>query len=269
MKTKQMKPQKQSNNVKTKKPIRFVAAGDNHGDMADPEALGALFAFCKDYKPDVRIALGDCFDFRSLRRGVGNDAESAESLKSDIDAGLDFLNKYRPDVYLFGNHEARLDALISTSGSAIVRDYCHDVKDEIIRGARKAGAKTIIPYHAEKGVYRLGPVAFIHGYAYGNNATTEQGRHYADRGGALIHGHTHNLAQINLTKHEGGVAFSAGCLCRKEEMDYASHRLATSRWGSGFAAGWIDGDDWKVFLVHKVGGRWIWQSDLTIWTPPK
>jgi hypothetical protein len=155
MKTKQTKPQKQSNNLKIKKPLRFVAAGDNHGDMADPEALGALFAFCKDYKPDVRIALGDCFDFRSLRRGVGNDAESAESLKADIDAGLDFLNKYRPDVYLFGNHEARLDSLISTSGSAIVRDYCSDVKDGIIRGARKAGAKTILPYHAEKGVYRL------------------------------------------------------------------------------------------------------------------
>jgi hypothetical protein len=65
------------------------------------------------------------------------------------------------------------------------------------------------------------------------------------------------------------VAFSAGCLCRKEEMHYASHRIATSRWGSGFAAGWIDGDDWKVFLVHKVGGRWIWQSDLKVWTPPK
>lgn len=248
-------------------PIKFVAAGDNHGDMADPEALSALWEFCKDYKPDVRVHLGDCFDFRSLRRGVGNDAESAESLKDDIEAGIDFLNKFKPTVYLLGNHEARLDSLINNSGSAIVRDYCQDVKDNIIRSAKKAGAKTVLNYHAEKGVYRLGPVAFVHGYAHGLNATAEQGRHYADRGGALLHGHTHNFSQINLTKHEGGVAFSCGCLCQKEAMTYASHRLATSRWGSGFAAGWIDGNDWKVFLVHKVGGKWIWQTGLRVFIP--
>ena len=61
-------------------PIRFVAFGDNHGDMADDEATDALCEFIKDYKPTVRVHLGDCFDFRSLRRGVGNDAEGAESV---------------------------------------------------------------------------------------------------------------------------------------------------------------------------------------------
>jgi hypothetical protein len=72
-----------------------------------------------------------------------------------------------------------------------------------------------------------------------------------------------------LTKAEGGAAFSAGCLCQKDAMAYASHRLATSRWGSGFAAGWVDGTDWKVWLVHKVGKSWIWQTDLRIYTPKK
>lgn len=62
------------------KPIRFVFASDSHGDMNDPEALDALWEFCKDYKPEVRVAGGDHFDFRSLRRGVGtSDAESGES----------------------------------------------------------------------------------------------------------------------------------------------------------------------------------------------
>jgi len=124
-----------------------------------------------------------------------------------------------------------------------------------------------LPYHAEKGVFRLGNVAFIHGYAHGLNATAEQGKHYADRGGALIHGHTHTLAQVNLTKAEGGAAFSAGCLCQKDAMAYASHRLATSRWGSGFAAGWVDGQDWKVWLVHRVGKKWVWTTDLKVYTP--
>ena len=250
-------------------PIRFVAFGDNHGDMADPEAVDALCEFIKDYKPTVRVHLGDCFDFRSLRRGAGNDAEGAESLLADLEAGEEFLKRTKPTVYLWGNHEHRADNLMHSSGSALVRDYCADLRERINRSAKAAGAKTILPYHAEKGVYRLGPVAFVHGYAHGINATPEQGKHYADRGGALIHGHTHTLSQVNLTKAEGGAAFSAGCLCQKEAMAYASHRLATSRWGSGFAAGWVDGTDWKVWLVHKVGKSWIWQTDLRIYTPKK
>jgi hypothetical protein len=252
------------------KTTRFVYAADSHGDKADPEALEALWAFCKDYlRPgDVRVAGGDHFDFRALRRGVGQgDAESGESLKADIDAGKDFLRRFRPTVYLWGNHEHRLDNLIGSSGSAMVRDYCQDIKDDINATARGAGAKTILPYHAEKGVYRLGPVAFIHGYAHGENATVKQGLHYAQHGGALIHGHTHTLASIALTQHGSGNAFSAGCLCLKEEMGYADHRLATARWGSGFVAGWVDGRDYKAHLIHKVGRRWVWSADLTFFTP--
>ena len=92
-------------------PTRFVAFGDNHGDMADDNAVEALVEFIKDYKPTVRVHLGDCFDFRSLRRGVGNDAEGAESLIADIEAGEDFLERTKPTVYLMGNHEHRATAL--------------------------------------------------------------------------------------------------------------------------------------------------------------
>ena len=110
-------------------------------------------------------------------------------------------------------------------------------------------------------------IAFRNGYAHGANATVLQGLHYATYGGALIHGHTHNLASIALTKHGGGNAFSAGCLCLKDQMAYATHRLAHSRWGSGFVAGWVDGDNYKAWLVHKVGDRWVWTSQLTFWKP--
>jgi hypothetical protein len=253
--------------MSTNKPIRFIAVGDNHGDMVDEESFLAVQQFIKDYKPTVRVHLGDCFDFRSLRRGVGNDAESAESLKADTEAGIAFLNMIKPTVYLWGNHEARLDNFITNSGSAIHRDYAQDLKDKINQAARKAGAKIILPYHADKGIYRLGPVAFGHGYSHGTNAVTQQGVHYADMGGGFICGHVHRLEQVNLQKHGGGAAYSAGCLCRTSEMLYSSMRLATSRHGLGFAYGYVAGSDWKVWLAHKVGDNWVWQSDLNIWSP--
>lgn len=253
--------------AKDRKPIKFIAAGDSHGDMIDWEAADALREFLADYRPEVRVCLGDAFDFRALRRGVDG-KERQESIMEDIDAGLHFLTKIlRPTVYLYGNHEDRLDAIISSELDATRREAVQSIKDRINREVRKAGCKTILPYHAEQGVWKLGPVTYIHGYAHGVNATTVQGQHYCSPGGALIHGHTHNLASISLTQHGSGNAFSAGCLCRKADMTYSKNRLATSRWGSGWVAGWVDGDNYKAFLVHKVGKRWIWSSDLRVYTP--
>ena len=93
---------------------KFIFASDSHGDMADPEALSALYEFTKDFKPDVKVAGGDHYDFRSLRKGVGSDKEGAESLQLDIEAGEDFFAKWKPSVYLWGNHEHRLDSMQAT-----------------------------------------------------------------------------------------------------------------------------------------------------------
>ena len=52
------------------KPIKFVFASDSHGDMACEESLQAFYAYCKDFKPDLRIAGGDHYDLRSPRQGA-------------------------------------------------------------------------------------------------------------------------------------------------------------------------------------------------------
>lgn len=249
--------------------IKFVACGDNHGDNGDSESIAALQAYCKDFKPDQRIHLGDCFDLRALRQGIGSgDAESGESLQADLEQGIDFLRAYKPDVYLWGNHEHRLDRLITSSSSALIRDYCQDIKDRINREARQAGAKKILPYHYSRGVHRLGAIAFVHGYAHGLNAVSLQGQHYAQAGGALVCGHIHRLESVALQRDKGGQAFSAGCLCDKSP-GYASARLGTSRWGSGWVAGYVQGNDWKIWLCHKVGDRWFFQTDFKLWEPKR
>ncbi|MEY3391660.1 MAG: hypothetical protein RLZZ322_508, partial [Verrucomicrobiota bacterium] len=27
--------------------------------------------------------------------------------------------------------------------------------------------------------------------------------------------------------------------------------------------------DWKVWLVHRVGSKWVWTTDLKVYTPKK
>jgi hypothetical protein len=52
-------------------------------------------------------------------------------------------------------------------------------------------------------------------------------------------------------------------------MEYAANYLGTARWNNGFIAGWFSGNDWKAWIIHRIGDQWLWQSDLTVWTPPK
>jgi len=240
---------------------RFVAFGDNHGDMVDKDSMDALLTFIKDFKPTVRIHLGDNIDFRAIRKGASN-KEADESVKADLQAGCDFLLATRPTVWHFGNHENRIHEVIHNSHDQNKVDQYQDYLDDMKRAARQAGCKVILPYHYEKGIYRLGPVTTFHGMKAGLRATEEQGNHFVQAGGVFIHGHTHNLASATLTKYLSGMAFSAGCLCDIKKMSYAHGRLATSRWANGFVAGFVSGDKCKVFQIHKLGDKWVWPTDF-------
>lgn len=241
------------------KTIRFVAVGDNHGDMVDEHCFNGLKQFLVDFKPHHRIHLGDCFDFRSIRRGVSvHDREGGESLKADIEAGEAFIRMFRPTAFLYGNHEDRLDQLIHGSSNALVRDYAESVNDKLRQVLRKNGCKDIYSYHADLGVHRVGPVAFVHGYSCHQNAVAGHAQHFSVPGGATIMGHIHSIQQANAAKHGGCVGFSGGCLCRIEDMSYAKRFLGTSKWGNGWVYGIIRGNEWKVWQCHKVANKWLY-----------
>ena len=75
------------------KPIKFVAAGDIHGDEQDSGTVKALLSFCADYRPDLVVNIGDNCDFRAIRRGA-DDTDQASSLQKDWDEGEDFIRAF-------------------------------------------------------------------------------------------------------------------------------------------------------------------------------
>lgn len=248
----------------------FLCVGDNHGDMCDPEAFSGLKEFIKDFKPQHRIHLGDCFDFRSLRRGVSStDSESHESLVDDIECGVEFIEAMKPTAFLYGNHEDRLHQMQVGSSIGAIRDYAGDLDIKIKSILRRNGCKTILPYHADKGFYRLGPITAVHGYTCGVRAVQEHAIHYGEVGGAVIMGHIHSIQQTNAKRHGGVVGFSGGCMCKKDEMDYAKNRLATSMWGLGWTYGVIEGNEWKVWQAHRFNDGWIWTNEIRTWKHPR
>jgi hypothetical protein len=244
----------------------FVAVGDNHGDKCDPIAFEGFKQFLKEFKPQHRVHLGDCFDFRSLRRGVSsNDNESHESLYEDVESGIEFIEAMKPTVFLYGNHEDRLAQLYNNSSSGVVRDYANDLDQKIKSNLKTLGCKKIYPYHADLGVHRIGPISFVHGYTCNRYAIEEHATHYGTAGGAVIMGHIHRIGSANAKKHGGVVGFSGGCMCLKKEMEYAKNRLATSQWGLGWTYGVIEGNEWKVWQAHRFNDGWIWTTEIKTW----
>jgi hypothetical protein len=241
---------------------KFIAVGDNHGDMVDEAVAKEFFKFCSDFDPQHRIHLGDCFDFRSIRRGASG-REEDESLFYDIKAGKEFIERYEPTAFLYGNHEDRLSQIISSSTNGMVLDYVSSIDSDIRNHLKKHGCRKIYDYHAHDGVHTLGPVKFVHGYTCGQNAVEEHARHYCVPEGAVVMGHLHRIEQVCAKRHGGAVGFSGGCLCKKGEMEYAKNRLATSKWGSGWLYGFVEGQNWKIWQAHKVGKKFIYShADL-------
>jgi len=75
--------------------------------------MRAFWAFMSVWKPEIRVAGGDHFDFRHLRAKAG-EGERYESGQLDFQHGLDFLRKFKPTHVAWGNHDDRAWQLLSS-----------------------------------------------------------------------------------------------------------------------------------------------------------
>lgn len=149
--------------VVSHKPKRFVAVADTHGDMIDPQTEEAIYAFCADFKPTVRIHMGDAFDFRCLRRKA-TDEERAEGLEADWEAGERLLRRFfeggTENYYLRGNHSFALgtDLLTRTGWKPVETVTADDEVAEFDVASRAVfySHPLALVRHPEQTVYSIG-----------------------------------------------------------------------------------------------------------------
>ncbi len=244
---------------------KFVFASDLHGDMQDAGAVETLLAFVKKFKPDVRVFGGDLFDFRNIRRGAGA-RDLAGSMEADAYAGIEFLGKFKPNVFLLGNHDKRLWDTAAFSPHGMVSDLAQKMVKDIKSRCRKLKCQLIeykVPVDGSKeGYYDLGNVRFCHGYASGVYATKKHAEAYAPKGGVILHGHTHTISYHSVARVGGGSGMGVGCLARLD-MSYNRHMLGRLIHSHGFAYGWVDGSDWQVFQAKKGrSGKWLMATKI-------
>lgn len=232
---------------------RFVAVGDNHGSLINQEDCKTFLDFCADFKPHHRIHLGDNWDFANIRKGVDPE-EEIDDPQPDWDAGYLFLERFRPTVFLCGNHDYRVFRLVKDA-RGLVRKYARDGIKEILANFERLKCR-FIPYDVEEGIYRLGDWSFMHGYSTGQNALTV---HTTLVRGNVVIGHLHRNEMLPAKMIGGALGFCVGGLGDHKAMTYARHRPATTAWGKGWVYGHQDEKTGRLSVspYFKLGNKWL------------
>jgi len=237
---------------------RFCAVGDNHGNLIHRADAEAFQEFCADFKPQLRVHLGDNWDFANLRRGA-DPREEGDDMGPDLDAGFEFLKTFRPNVMTLGNHDHRLWRAM-TDSRGLVRKFASDTVAEIERVAAKIKCK-LLPYHSRQGIHSVGKLSFLHGYHAGLGAIAQHARTYR----SCIFGHLHCNGSVTERGLDVPTAYCVGGLGDHERMEYAAQRTATLAWGPGWAYGVINPrtGNFQSWIAQKMDGRWMLPSGIT------
>lgn len=230
---------------------KFVFATDLHGDEQHKDTVSALFRFCEDWRPDIRIFGGDLWDLRALRKGASEE-EKADDMAEDYEVGMEFLRSFRPDFFLRGNHDERLWDLAEGKAGPIrmfAGKCCGEIEDECGRLGMR-----MLPYHKRDGVLKIGGVKFLHGYAAGVNAARKHALTY----GSCVFGHVHSIDHVSLERGEKTQAWSVGAMCNVD-MTYNRAQIGSLRHANGFAYGVVNEKNglFHVWQAENVGGKFL------------
>lgn len=196
---------------------RAVVVGDIHVPFHDARAVGVALALIEDIAPEHIFLNGDIMDCYAISR-FGKDPRRALELQDEIDQTFDILSKVRaaaPDAaitYIRGNHEARLNAYLSTRAPELSGLRALDIRSllsldslgiEWVEGKGKEA-------YATWGAVKVGHFDRVSQHA-GYTAKLLVDKHNC----SLVQGHTHRLASVYRTYPDGRavVGVESGCLC--------------------------------------------------------
>jgi predicted phosphodiesterase len=217
--------------------------------------VSVIEQYIADYKPHAVISIGDIFDFRNLRRGA-DDAERSESMREDVEAGKDLINRFKFTHVCLGNHDQRLwDE--AEQGKGLVKEYCQRGVEDIEYQFRKHKTSWV-PYSIHKGI-QLGPAYFVHGFRCNIHAAKSTAEDHAKPNRTIFFGHTHSVSHYKAVN--GTQCYNVGCACDLD-MEYARRRPNTLRWEHSFAAGEIHPTHVETWQFRPNNGKWRMQTEV-------
>lgn len=243
------------------KPKRFIAVADSHATLLLPRCEEAVLDFIRDFKPTVRIHLGDAWNLEALREGA-SPLEQEASIHEDFVAARSFLHKFYSggleNYYLEGNHDRVRIERFAKSRTSLVREAGIAAMSDM-DAIHRQNRCLVLPYDSRQGVLRIGHLKAIHGYAHGIGATAKHARVYRN----VIHGHTHTIEVSSVENDEGpSEARAIGALCSIDQP-YNSRQLNKLRHANGFAYGYLFPDgSYIIFQARDILGRFYATTNI-------
>ena len=234
---------------------RFLAVGCSHGRKALSPALEAVVSFRQKFKPHTVIHLGDAYDTAAFRAGAEygkGDKDEGDDIGLDFKSAANFLKDLHPDVFCFGNHEARLHRL-AEHPSAIIALAASACLEELTAALpRKCIQRRWSIYD---NWHTLGNYRFGHGFLFGEQFLRDS----AETFGNCCVAHAHRAGEANGRTLTPTRAVCVGTLADIPAMGYAETRRSTLAWSHGFAYGEYNDTEARVHLHQWPRGEKLWQ----------
>lgn len=250
---------------------KYVVVFDIHASPGeDNTRADALANLIIDQKPDVVVNGGDTIDFASLSSyDKGKRSAIGRNYIADVESHLDFQSRmWEPvkarkkkmpfRVFLFGNHEFRLDRALDISPEyAGAIDYKHLKLEEYY--------DELVPYDGNNpGVIELDGILFSHFFPSGVMGRPVSGERPAysliiKNGQSSIQGHIHTLDFCSQRKVSGRVLNGLVCGTFNEHVPNWAGTIG-SFWQPGLAVlhnvhdGHYDFEWWSLERVKQVYG---------------
>lgn len=225
--------------------VLFVS--DIHAPYHDEQAINALCAFAKWWKPNVVVFIGDVVDFYAISR-FDKDPDRKHELQLEIDkavAVLERICKVCPTAvkhFVRGNHEDRLRKYIWNRAEEL-----HGLRSLDVRSLLQLD-KLGITYH-ENGRMRYHGMVIKHGDIVRKFAGYTSRGEFIETGISGVSGHTHRMA-VYFIRNDAGTHLwmEIGCLC---QLNPSYMEGKTPDWQQGFGIGFYK-DGSKRFNVDTV-----------------
>jgi hypothetical protein len=219
--------------------------------MADQALLRQVLTFKERFKPQLTIHLGDAIDLACLRTGAAGSADEGADPEGDLNDGLAFLSQLRPQVYLLGNHEARLRHLME-SPKAIISALACRVYQQIQDRAREIKCK-VIDYNFQNGWYSFGDTLAGHGYMVNEMAVRDHAEAICSgQHNKVLIAHLHRVSQAEGRNRAHPTGYCVGWLGDPKQAGYAANRRATTSWSRGFAWGEYCDNETQIWLAKET-----------------
>lgn len=227
---------------------RVFFLSDPHIPFHDKQAMKIVLNVLKDFDPSILISNGDFVDCHAVSRH-SKDPDRHGGLKHEMNIAngiLDTLDELCPKarkIYLFGNHEDRLNRYIRENANALHGLKGLSVEEQLNlkeRGWEHVGYKDDI---------RIGKIYITHdvGTAGRYNVFKCLDTYQA----SIVTGHTHRLAYVVEGDAAGGRKVSAqfGWLGDVLQIDWMHRVKARREWTTGFGYGYVNPLTGFVYLV--------------------